>query len=228
MMKPPNYEAAWVPGLDHDIDQDESLALGFRWLETAESEFGGAGVVVMHSKRMVRTTPLLAHAATRWDLISLRSRRRRGRGPVLAIWPPNDRVLELAEELAFESALCVVSGRLLDIAPWVRRTGAPCLVDGFCVADAPSFPPEVTKSLDRMLFFGGHHSFLDTGEKEDAIDRLRAIAARPDAPTGPQIEDYLRASGATDAKGIQRAAQWYVEIVDGRRHRDHRGRVIKR
>ena len=71
-----------------------------------------------------------------------------------------------------------------------------------------------------MLFFGGHHSFLDTGEKEDAIQRLRAIAARPDAPTSPQIEDYLRASGATDARGIIRAAKWYGEILEGRRHLD--------
>lgn len=69
-----------------------------------------------------------------------------------------------------------------------------------------------------------HHSFVEAGEKEDAIHRLRMIAARPDAPTGPQIEDYLRASGATDAKGIERAAKWYVEILEGRRHRDHRGR----
>ena len=145
---------------------------------------------------------------------------------MLAIWPPNDRVLEFAEELACGSALCVVSGHLLDIAPWVRRTGAPCLVDGFCVADAPTFSPEVTKGLDRMLFFGGHHSFLDTGEKEDAVHRLHAIAARPDAPTGPQIVNYLRGSGATDAKGIKRAAQWYLEILEGRRHFDRQRRVI--
>jgi hypothetical protein len=47
MTKTPSYEAAWVPGLGHDVDPDESLALGFRWLAAAEREHGGAGVVVM-------------------------------------------------------------------------------------------------------------------------------------------------------------------------------------
>jgi hypothetical protein len=226
-MKAPNYEASWVPGLDRKVDRDKSLALGFRWLESAESQHDTPGVVVLHAKRMIPNTPLLAQAATRWEFVSPRSRRPRAQGPALAIWPPNDRVLELAEDLADGSALCVISGHLLDVAPWVRRTGAQCLMDGLCVAGGPSFPPEVTKGLDRMLFFGGHHSFLDTGEKEDAIQRLRAIAARPDAPTSPQIEDYLRASGATDARGIIRAAKWYGEILEGRRHLDRRGHVIR-
>jgi hypothetical protein len=226
MTKTRNYEAAWVPGLDHDIDQDESLALGFRWLETAERQHRGACVIVMPAKRMIENAPLLAQAATRWDVVSPRSRRPRGRGPVLAIWPSNDRVLEFAENLAFGAALCVIPGRLLDITPWVRRTGAKCLVEGFAVVDAPGLPPEVTKSLDSMLSFGGHNSFVGAGEKEDAIHCLRKIAARPGPRSGQQIEDYLRSSGATTAKGIGRIGKWYAEILEGHRHRDYGGRVI--
>ena len=138
-MKAPNYEASWVPGLDRKVDRDKSLALGFRWLESAESQHDTPGVVVLHAKRMIPTTPLLAQAATRWSFVSPRSRRPRAQGPGLAIWPPNDRVLELAEDLADGSALCVISGHLLDVAPWVRRTGAQCLMDGFCVAGGPAF-----------------------------------------------------------------------------------------
>jgi HAD-hyrolase-like len=108
-MKAPNYEAAWVPGLDPGVDPDTCLALGLRWLEDAESRHDAPGVVVLHAKRMIRNTPLLAQAATRWDFVSPRSHRLRDRGPALAIWPPNDRVLELAEDLAY--------GRLTSSAP---------------------------------------------------------------------------------------------------------------
>jgi hypothetical protein len=226
MTKTPSYEAAWAPGLGHDVDPDESLALGFRWLAAAEREHGGAGVIVMYAKQMVGNSPLLAQAATRWDVVSPRSKRPRGRGPVLSIWPPNDRVLEFAENLAFGAALCVIPGRLLDITPWVRRTGAQCLVDGFAVVDPPGLPSEVTKSLDGMLSFGGHNSFVGAGEKEDAIHRLRKIAARHDSPSGQQIEDCLRASGATNVNGVERIGKWYAEILEGHRHHDYRGHVI--
>jgi MFS family permease len=67
-------------------------------------------------------------------------------------------------------------------------------VDGFAVVDPPGLPSEVTKSLDGMLSFGGHNSFVGAGEKEDVIHRLRKIAARHDSPSGQQIEDCLRAS----------------------------------
>lgn len=230
MTKTPHYEAAWIPGLDHEIDADESLAVGFRWLAEAERTHGGRGIVVMYAKQMMGNNPLLGQAAGRWEFVSPRSRSQsglpRGRGPVLAIWPPNNHTLELAEQLAFGSALCVISGSLYDIAPWVRRTGARGLVEGFSTADAPDVPEEVKTSLDHMLFFGGHNSFLGGGEKEDAIRRLREIARRPDRPTRETIEEYLRASGETDGDGAQRAGKWYVGILEGKRHRDYARRTI--
>lgn len=218
----------WVPGLDHDIDQDESLKIGFRWLAEAERKHGGVGVIVMYAKQMMGNAPLLAQAAGRWEFVSPRSRSRspRGRGPILAIWPPDDRTLEFAEHLAFDSALCVISGRLHDISAWIRRTGARCLVDGFAATDAMALPEDIAKSLDHMLFFGGHNHFLGGGEKEDAIRRLREIARRRDAPTREAIEEYLRASDTTDGDGAQRAGKWYAEILEGKRHRDYAGRII--
>lgn len=60
MMNPPNYEAGWVPGLAHDINQDESLTRGFRWLETAESQHDGVG-----GGRDVREADGRKRAATR-------------------------------------------------------------------------------------------------------------------------------------------------------------------
>jgi hypothetical protein len=223
------YEAVWVPGLDSDLDRDAGLVAGFRWLADAERTFGVPGLVVMYAKGMVRNAPLLEQAAGRWQFVSPRSSSpsRQGRGPVLAIWPPDDRTLELAEQLAFGTALCLIPGSLNHASAWIRRTNARCLVVGFAGPDAPVLADDITKSLDHMLFFGGHNGFLGGGEKEDAIHRLVAIARRPDAPSRGAIEEYLRASGKTDGDGAQRVGKWYAEILDGKRHRDYAGRVIR-
>jgi hypothetical protein len=223
------YEAAWVPGLDSDLDRDDGLAAGFEWLTDAERRFGVPGVIVMYAKSMVRNAPLLEQAADRWEVVSPRSSysSRGGHGPVLAIWPPDDRTLELAEQLAFEAALCVIPGSIQDVSSWIRRVNAQCLVDGFVAADGPVIAQEIAEGLDHMLFFGGHNSFLGGGEKEDAIRRLTAISRRRDAPSREAIEEYLRASGQTDGNGAQPAGKWYAEILDGKRHRDYAGRVIR-
>jgi len=218
------YEAAWVPGLEHEIDQDKSVLVGLDWLTQAERKYGGAGVIVMYAKQMASSLPA---EASRWETVSRRSTRPHGRGPVLAIWPPDDRTLEFAETLALRTALCVIPGTLLDVSPWIRRTDARCLVEGFAVEEAPSLPAEVTKSLDSMLFYGGHNNFVGGGEKENAIPPLREISRRSDAPSREQIENYLRASGKTGAKGIARIGKWYVEINDGRRHLDYARREIR-
>jgi hypothetical protein len=217
-------EAAWAPGLDSDIDPDDSLRAAFEWLRKAERSHGGRGVLVMNAASMRRNRPLLETAP--WDIVSPRSRRTSGRGPVLAIWP-TERTLELAEMLATGSALCVIGATLTDISPWIRRTGATCIVEGYAVRPADELPAEVTKSLDEMVAWGGHNSFLGPTDKTDAIRRLRAIAARPDAPSRQGIESYLRASGKTDSNGAARAGKWYDEIRHGTRHRDYRGQTIR-
>lgn len=230
-MKTPTarYEATWVPGLDSDLDRDDGLREGFRWLVEAERTFGARGVIVMYAKGMVRNAPVLEQAARQWPFISTRSGSpsRPGRGPVLAIWPPNDRTLELAEQLAFGTALCVIPGSITDVSAWIRRTNAMCLVDGFAVDAGPSLPAEVTESLDHLLFFGGHNGFLGGGEKEDAIRRLTTISRQRDRPSREAIEEYMRASGETDGGGAQRAGKWYAEILEGKSHRDYAGRVIR-
>lgn len=223
------YEASWVPGLDSDLDRDEGLVAGFRWLVEAERKFGAPGVIVMYAKGMVRNAPLLEQAAGRWQFVSTRSSSptRRERGPVLAIWPSNDRTLELAEQLALGTALCVIPGSITDVSAWIRRTNAECLVAGFAAAAGPVLAQEITESLDHLLFFGGHNGFLGGGEKEYAIRSLTEISQRRDAPSPDAVEEYLRASGETDGDGAQRAGKWYSEILEGKRHRDYAGRVIR-
>lgn len=219
-----HYQAFWVPGLDEDkVDPDDALEVAFAWLREAERQYGGTGVLVMNAALMRGNRPALASAP--WEIVSPRTQRPRGQGPVLGVWPV-ERTLELAESMAFRAALCVIPGSLFAIAPWIRRTRATCLVEGFEVAAMTNLPAEVVESLDHMLFFGGHNSFLGGGEKEDAIRRLREIARRPDAPTREETEEHIRSQGATDADGAERIGRWYDEVRQGRRHRDYSGRTI--
>src|SRR5690348_11856215 len=105
MSVPTRYDAYWIPGLQHDIDPDESLRFGLNWLTETERTEQARGVIVMYAKKMAANRPLLTWAAGQWEFVSPRSQRRSsGAGPVLAIWPPNGEVLELAERLALDSA----------------------------------------------------------------------------------------------------------------------------
>ena len=226
MSVPARYDAFWVPGLDHDIDRDESLSVGLRWLADAERAHQTPGVIVMYAKSMVHNAPLLGEAARRWEFVSPRSKSTWRGGPVLAVWPPDSKVLELAETRALDFALCVVAGRY-DISAWVRKAKATCLVEGFEEdTTGPRLPPEAIVNLDAMLAFDGHNGFIGAGGKEDAIRRLGAISRAADRPTPSALESYLLSTGETSAKGADRARRWYEEILQGKRHRDYRGRVI--
>jgi hypothetical protein len=226
MTVPARYQGFWVPGLDHDIDRDESLRVGLRWLADAERTHKATGVIAMYAKSMVQNAPLLGEAARRWEFVSPRSRRPWGNGPVLAIWPPDSSVLEFAESLALDSAICVVAGHY-DISAWVTKANATCLVEGFeGDITGPELSRDVTASLDAMLGFDGHNGFIGAGGKEDAIRRLNAISRAADRPVPSALEAYLLSSSQTSAKGADRARRWYEEILQGKRHRDYRGRII--
>lgn len=64
--------------------------------------------------------------------------------------------------------LCVIPGTVFDVSPWVRRTGAHCLAEGFAVE-----PQEIVELLDRMASFDGLNGFLQAGGKGYAIRTLR-------------------------------------------------------
>lgn len=226
MPVPARYDAFWVPGLQHEIDRDESLRAGFAWLASAERAYGGRGVIVMYATSMVTNAALLGQASCRWPIVSPRSKRPAPRGPVLAIWPPDYGVLEFAENLALDKGLCVVSGRF-DLSPWIAKTGAKCLIDGYDEEPGMSdVPSEVAVRLDHMLSFDGRNGFIGAGGKEDAIRQLQAIARRANRPAPEAVEAHLVASGKTTAHGASQARKWYEEIMAGRHHRDYAGRLI--
>lgn len=232
MARPVRYEAAWAPGLADTTTADEddrSLAAAFEWLIDAERRFGRPGQVVMYAKQMMHNRPLLIAAAQRWSFHSPRSHAGWHLGPTVAVWPPDDRTLELAENIAGDTGLCVIPGGTdYDAGPWIRRTGARCLVPGWDAPAAATLAKDVTDRLDSVLRFDGHNAFIGGGGKEHTIQLLQEIAGMSPRPSRQEIEAYLRASGETHEPGPERAGKWYEEILDGKRHLDYRRQVIGR
>lgn len=223
MTIPDRYEAFWIPGPDQ-LDMDEGLHLGYRWLETAP--YRGERVVVLYAKKMVNNRRTLAEAS-RYHVVSPRARgiSHTSAGPVLAIWPNAD-TLELAQELALDSALCVIPYRH-DITWWITRTGAVNLAEPESQpVTLASLDPAVVATLDSILAFGGHNGFVGGGEKEEAVRELRAMLAVGHRPAPSDLEDYARASGETDVEGARRLRSFYETILAGRQLRDYRGRAI--
>jgi hypothetical protein len=225
-MKPSsNFDAYWLPAFDSDADPDEVITLGFDWLRHMERAAGVRGVIAMHAASMRHNRPILASAP--WDIVSSRSLQAyRTGGPVLAIYPP-ERTLELAEHMATRSALCVIPYLMADIAAWIERTGAKALVDGLDAPVRQALSPAVEDELLHVVSFGGHNGFLGGGEKEIAIRAFHRICRMTGAPSRGNLEDFMRATGEVDAKGVTRAGKWYEEVLDGKRHRDYRGEIIR-
>jgi hypothetical protein len=231
MARPIRYEAVWAPGLRDTTTADEddaSLDVAFAWLADAERRFGRRGQIVMYAKQMMHNRPKLTEAAYRWPFHSPRSHAGWNLGPTIAVWPPDDQTLELAENVAGDTGLCVIPGQHYDAGPWIFRTGAHCLIDGWSAPAAPELDKEVTDRLDSILSFDGHNGFIGGGGKEHTISTLQEIARMRPHPTRDEIEGYLRASGETHEPGPERAGEWYEEILNGRRHLDYRRQVIGR
>jgi hypothetical protein len=222
------FDAFWVPGLDSDVDQDDSLPIAFEWLARAERTYGGRGLLVMNAVKMVDNDPAITRAASRWPLVSPQSRRhsRQAGGPVVCVWPATDRTVQLAEFSANGKALCMIAGSLMSLEPWIRKTSAMCLMQGFEVGPGSPIPGDIRNLLDSMIRFGGHNAFLGGGEKEHAIRCMRLFASRPDAPSPDELEAYLRSSQGVERDGATRAGTWYERIRAGRSFRDYGGRAI--
>ena len=167
MVTPDRYDAVWVPGLD-----------------TVAGD--GTRIIVTYAKSMVGTRPLLTGAAQRYPVVSPRSRSQLPYGrpnAVLAVWP-DGQTLELAQRLALDGALCVIPGSLYDVRPWVARTGATNLADpGGPAEGLPALHPDVARTLDSVLFFGGHNVSSAGAKRNRRCADYRIWFARATSPT---------------------------------------------
>lgn len=226
-MVSPRYSACWLPGLnDDDADPDEVLASAFEWLDTVPCD--EARLVVMNVLAAVHNRPLIATAATRYEVLSPRSRRyvQRDGNAVLAIWPTNA-TLEYAEGLARNGSLCVIPGSLDDLSHWIVRVSAEHLWGcDDALSQEPVLQHAVRSALDSIVAFDGYNNFLGAGGKENSIRRLRAMIREGDRPDSSALENYVLARGVRSHEGARRLRHWYEGLLAGRRFHDYRRRPI--
>lgn len=223
MTIPDRYDAFWIPGPE-TFDMDEGLRLGYQWLDGGPVR--NERVVLLNAKTMLNNRPMLAQAS-QYHVVSPRSRHipHTTAGRVLAIWPSPE-TLELAQQLALDSALCVIPYRQ-SIDWWIARSGAVNLTDPEAEPAKLAQPePAVAEMLDSILGFGGHNSFVGAYEKEESVQGLRTMVARGHRPDPQDLEEYARASGKTDIEGARRLSDLYDKVLAGKRLRNHRGRAI--
>ncbi len=223
MVGPPPFDAFWVHAPFDDPNYPQGLEVAFDWL--ASAPYTGQRTVVLYAKKMANNSGL--RRVNEFHVVSPKSQRPLSRdvGPVLAVWP-DPKTIEFAEELAIDSALCVVPNYRHGTTWWIDKTGAVDLTNP--AAEPSGLVPmdsAVTDTLDSIIRFGGHNNFVGGGEKEYAVEDLRALLAAGHRPTAQQIEDYVRSTGEVDVEGAQQLAEWSA-IIDGRQLRDYRGRSI--
>ena len=181
---------------------------------------------MLHAKRMASNSGL--RGVNQFHVVSPKSARPfyADVGPVLAIWP-DPKTVEFAEGLALDSALCVVPNYRYDMTWWIDKTAATNLAnpDAEPVTLIP-LDPAVIDTLDGIISFGGHNGFVGGGEKEYAVEDLRAMLAAGHQPTAQEVEDYVRSTGKVDIEGAQRLAGWWQVLLDNGQLRDYRGRSI--
>lgn len=98
----------------HAADEDDaSLDAAFAWLADAERRLGRRGQIVMYAKQMGHNRAKLAEAAYRWPFHSPRSHAGWNLGPTIAVWPLDDRTLELAENVAGDRGSASYQGRTM-------------------------------------------------------------------------------------------------------------------
>jgi hypothetical protein len=221
-----NFEAFWIPGLNTEMDPDEALAIGYKWLD--ETDFAGKKAIVLNAASMLGNRPMLARATGRYRIVSPRTKNRPyGSGnAILAVWPTFD-TLAFAEGLAHNGGVCLIPNSLDDMSVWVSRTQAVNLTDPEGGPAPPlSLDASVVETLDSLLSFDGHNGFYGAGGKDYAVRGLRAMVNSGHRPSPDEVEGYAVASGETNHKGAGHLRELYEGVLSGRRFRDYGGRLI--
>jgi hypothetical protein len=86
--------------------------------------------------------------------------------------------------------------------------------------------PEVTRTLDSLIFISRHKGFGGGDEKVQAVRRLQMLHREGLAPDPDEIEAYVLASGKSTEKGARQLADYMRGIAEGKRFRDYGRRYI--
>lgn len=173
-MRPPDYDAAWVPDDDPPTDGQVAAELAVDWILAEAEKVKRPPLLVVVTRHSWQSGP----EAIRWfgshhQAATPRGTRPTGGGPVLAYAPDYD-LMDFASALATGSSLAVVESQPYVVSGWAMETGAVNLLTGQPTGDTRT--EAQTEGAKRIAFYGNNGWTSGFGKTQTTriLDDMRA------------------------------------------------------
>lgn len=213
----PKYQAFFVPD---DVDPDEAVTLGLRWL----LEQSGEPLILFHRKLMVSNNRLLDGAAKRYRITYEAPGTVRagawGGGSILAPWASDEVIRSIDDRLAFKTdAVCIIGWSPGTHDSWIAARGAVDLRSGTPLGKSANEiinDPVVRIALDHAERFVNHNnSLVQAEDKAYLILTLQELVRGGHPFDLEEVAAYAMATGWTGAE-VARIREYGRRVLDGR------------
>ena len=219
----PQYEVFWVPD---DLDLDEAILLGLRWLIKQPGE----PLILLHTRSMIDNNRLLGTAAAEYRIryeapatVWRSTRGHWGGGAILAPWASPD-VLQCVDDHLSHNAhgVCVIGWRPGGHDGWISARRAVNLADGKPLGTPVGeiiSDPVVRIALDHAERFVNHNNALvQAGDKSYLVRTLQELHRGGHRLDLDEICAYAMATGWTGQE-VKRIREYGEQILAGRSFR---------
>lgn len=156
---------------------ENARATAVRWVLAQVAAGGGTPLLYAPTKRSVEQDELLRSLAARYPVMTWKTRwsTEWNGGPVLALWPDEKHLAEIAD-VPRVTALCVVAWGAQDVTPWAAACGATNLDPQAAAAKLPPLDPTVRQALISLGHRVNHANQLAGAlDKADAVTWFRVL-----------------------------------------------------
>lgn len=206
-----NYPVAFI------LDRAENAkAVAVRWVLDQAARQGGTPLLYAPGKQNVQHDELLRAFAQRYTLMTWKTRWGtdwRG-GPVLAAWPDEKHLAEIAD-MTQVTALCVLAWGD-DVAAWAAASGATNLDPQAPTATLPSLDPIVRQALISLGHRVNHSNQLAGAlDRADAVTWFR-ILTRAGLPIDPEALYAHALANGWPGGGAARLKEMATKVAAGK------------
>lgn len=171
-----NYPAAITA--DGSKEPERAQRTAIRWITSVQKQTGGAVLLYVPQRGSLdRMNSLLSSYARSPGVVvgTWRTRTSWGGGPVLAAWPTQEKLAEIAEHPQTR-ALCVIPWLLKDTAAWEKAVQPERLDGAGASAGVAALDPVVVRGLQALTGMVNHaNNLAGTLDHRDAVAVLRTL-----------------------------------------------------
>lgn len=207
-----NYPVAYVL---HTAENAKALAV--RWVLDQAAAHGGVPLLYAPGKRNVEQDDLLRAFAARYPLMTWTKRwgTQWSGGPVLAAWPDEQHLAEIAD-LPRVTALCVLAWGEKDVIAWAAASGAINLDPQAPAATLPSLDPVVQQALISLGHRVNHSNQLAGAlDRADAVTWFRVLM-RAGFPIDPEALYAHALANGWPGRGAARLKEMATKVAAGK------------